>query len=406
MKCRNCRNDVSHVLVDLGTAPPSNSYLAADDLNSPELYFPVKVLVCEECFLVQMDEHEKTENIFNESYAYFSSFSKSWLDHAQAYSEKMIDRFKLDAKSFVVEVASNDGYLLQYFNNKSIPNLGVEPTASTAAVARKKGIETVEEFFGVSLAKDLSIKYGKADLIAGNNVLAHVPNLHDFVEGLALMLKPNGVVTLEFPHLMQLMQNNQFDTIYHEHFSYLSFEVVCGVLAKHNLKVFDVEEIETHGGSLRIFASLGSSSYSVENAVGQLLKKEQDEGMNRLDYYNDFQEKADRIKMTFLSFLLDAKTKKIKVAGYGAAAKGNTFLNFSGVKPDLLPFVVDASPYKQNKYLPGSRIPVVSLEQLEKYDPDFIIIFPWNLKKEIIGQLSSKFKKSKFVTFFPELEII
>lgn len=406
MKCRNCSHELSNILVDLEAAPPSNSYLTAQDFNLPEVYYPVKVMVCEKCFLVQIDEYEKSENIFNENYAYFSSYSRSWLEHSRIYSEKMINQLQLNEKSFVVEVASNDGYLLQYFQNKNIPCLGIEPTLSTAKVAREKGIETLELFFGEVTAKNLAIKYRKADLIAGNNVLAHVPNLHDFVEGFRQMLKPNGVVTLEFPHLMQMIENNQFDTVYHEHFSYFSFEVVCSVFNRHGMRVFNVEEIETHGGSLRIFACLENASFTEGEKVKSLLNLERTKGMDQLEYYKDFQAKSEEIKMNLLQFLLDARKKGLKVAGYGAAAKGNTFLNFSGVKHDLLPFVVDASPHKQGKFLPGSRIPILAVEKLQEFNPDFVIIFPWNIKKEIMCQLKEQLKNPKFATFIPHFEIV
>lgn len=406
MKCRNCTHELSHTFADLESAPASNSFLSKDDLNAAEVYYPLKVMVCDKCFLVQIDECKKTETIFDKDYVYFSSYSQSWLEHAKAYSEKMIKRLNLDNKSFVVEVASNDGYLLQNFTKNNIPCLGVEPTASTAKVAREKGIETVERFFGESCAKEMTAKYGKANLIAGNNVLAHVPNLHDFIEGFRHALKSNGVVTLEFPHLMELVKNNQFDTIYHEHFSYLSLIVVQSLFKQHGMRIFDVDQIETHGGSLRIYACLENAEYKNEETVKNLMNKEESVGMMDLNYYKNFQEQAEEIKLNFLSFLIDSKKKGLKVAGYGAAAKGNTLLNFSGVKGNLISFVVDASPHKQGKFLPGSRIPVLSLEHLQKLDPDYVIIFPWNIKKEIIGQLKDKFQKTKFVTFVPSLEIV
>lgn len=406
MKCRNCTHTLSHVFADLETAPASNSFLSNEELSSPEVYYPLKVMVCDKCYLVQIDECKKTETIFDKDYVYFSSFSQSWLEHAKAYSEKMIKKLDLDSKSFVVEVASNDGYLLQNFTKNNIPCLGVEPTASTAKVAREKGIETVERFFGENFAKEMADNYGKADLIAGNNVLAHVPNLHDFIEGFRHALKTNGVVTLEFPHLMELVKNNQFDTIYHEHFSYLSLIVVKSLFNQHGMRVFDVEQIETHGGSLRIYACLENANYRNEDTVKSLLEKEESAGMMDLNYYKNFQAKAEEIKLSFLSFLLDSKKKGFKVAAYGAAAKGNTLLNFSGVKGNLISFVVDASPHKQGKFLPGSRIPVLSLEQMMKFNPDFVIIFPWNIKKEIVGQLKDKFKTTKFVTFVPEFEVL
>jgi SAM-dependent methyltransferase len=386
MKCRNCLHELSQVFVDLGATPPSNSFLTAEDLNAAEVYYPLKVLVCDKCFLAQVDEHKKTESIFDKDYVYFSSYSKSWLQHAEDYSAKIISRLDLNEKSFVVEVASNDGYLLKNFKERNIPCLGVEPTASTAKVARALGIQTEERFFGESYAKEMVTKHRHADLIAGNNVLAHVPDLHDFVEGFRQSLSPNGVVTLEFPHLYQLVSNNQFDTIYHEHFSYLSLSVVQMLFKDHGMRVFDVDQIETHGGSLRIYACLEKASFKEEKSVSEVLSMEESAGMMNLDYYKNFQEKTEEIKFNFLNFLLDSKKRKLKVAGYGAAAKGNTLMNFAGIKSDLLPFVVDASPHKQNKYLPGSRIPVKNLKALIDYAPDFVIIFPWNIKQEIVEQ--------------------
>lgn len=405
MKCRNCNHELTNVFVDLGTSPPSNSFLAKEDLNTAEVYYPLKVMVCEKCFLVQIDEYKKTETIFNKDYVYFSSYSKSWLDHAKAYSKKMIDRFSLNERSFVVEVASNDGYLLKNFKAENIPCLGVEPTASTAKVAREIGIETEERFFGDSYARELATRKCKADLIAGNNVLAHVPNLHDFVEGFKHLLALNGVVTLEFPHLMQLVSNNQFDTIYHEHFSYLSLAVVQSLFKQHGMRIFDVEQLDTHGGSLRIYACLENADYNEEQSVADLIKIEISSGMQTLQYYETFQFQTEKVKLDFLDFLIDVKKKNLKVAGYGAAAKGNTLLNYSGVKSDLLPFVVDASPYKQGKYLPGCRIPVLDIQSLKAFNPDFIVIFPWNIKKEIVEQLRKEMGNLKFVTLVPGIEI-
>lgn len=406
MKCRNCAHELSNVFADLETAPASNSFLSKEELNSAEVYYPLKVMVCEKCFLVQVDEYKKTETIFDKDYVYFSSYSQSWLEHAKLYAKKMINRFNLNKDSFVVEVASNDGYLLQNFVAENISCLGVEPTASTAKVAREKGVQTEERFFGATYAKELATKHGKADIIAGNNVLAHVPDLHDFIEGFKHALKPNGVVTLEFPHLMELVLNNQFDTIYHEHFSYLSLTVVQSLFKQHGMRVFDVDQLETHGGSLRIYACLEGAIYKTEENVKTLLMKEESIGMLTLAYYKNFQTKIENVKFSFLNFLLDSKKKGLKVAAYGAAAKGNTLLNFSGVKSDLITLVADASPHKQGKYLPGSRIPVVSLPELKDFAPDYIIIFPWNLKKEIIGQLQGEFKKTRFVVFVPVFEVI
>ncbi len=407
MNCRHCNNPLSHVFCDLQTCPPSNAMVKPENLTHPENYFPLKIFTCEKCWLVQVDEMEKAEAIFNEEYTYFSSFSTSWLAHAKAYTDYMTDRFKYNQDSLVVEIASNDGYLLQYFKEKNIPVLGVEPTANTAAVAKEKGIDSIIEFFGSSLAKEkLS---GKADLILGNNVLAHVPDINDFVKGVKIALKEKGVNTFEFPHLCTLVEYKQFDTIYHEHFSYLSLTVIKTIFESQGLEVFDVQEIPTHGGSLRIFTKhIEDKSKKIEDNVGRLLEKERKLGVDSLAYYSNFQEKVDQIKYDFWSFLIEQKKAGKKVIGYGAAAKGNTLLNYCGVKGnDLINFVVDASPYKQNKYLPGSRISVVGKEQIDMYKPDYIIIFPWNLQEEIAKQLDyCRAWGCKFVIFIPALKII
>lgn len=405
MKCRNCNNITSHVFADLGASPPSNSFISKENLDAAEVYFPLKVFTCDKCFLTQVDEYKNAEEIFSSEYVYFSSFSKSWLKHAKSYCEKVTSRFELNKDSFVVEIASNDGYLLKNFVEAGVPCLGVEPTKSTATKAKEIGVNTVERFFGVEYANEMAQEHGKADLIIGNNVLAHVPNIHDFVGGFKHALKPNGVITLEFPHLKQLVENNQFDTIYHEHFSYLSFSAVRSIFLKNELKIFDVEEIPTHGGSLRVYGCLKKSDHSETDNVKNLQEQEDKVGINTIDYYENFQNKIDKIKMNFLSFLIDSKKNGLKVAGYGAAAKGNTLLNYCGVKNDLLPFVVDASPYKQNLFLPGSRIPVTDLKYLEDFNPDVIIIFPWNIKNEIMNQLKDSFSNAKFATFIPKFEI-
>ena len=388
MNCRHCNNNLTHVFCDLQTCPPSNAMVRPDQINHPETYFPLKVFVCEKCWLVQVDELEKADAIFNNEYTYFSSYSTSWLQHAKSYTQYMTGRFRLNEKSLVVEVASNDGYLLQYFKEHNIPVLGVEPTANTAEVARQKGIDSIIDFFGSELASDKLA--GKADLVLGNNVLAHVPDINDFVKGVKIALKPNGVNTFEFPHLLQLVEQNQFDTIYHEHFSYLSLTNLLSIFNKAGLEIFDVQELPTHGGSLRIFSKHKEDQSKItEPSVAAMLKKEADAGLNTLEYYQGFQSKVDRIKYDFTEFLIGQKRAGKKVIGYGAAAKGNTLLNYCGIKGnDLIQFVVDASPFKQNKFLPGSRIPVVAKEAIEKYQPDFIIIFPWNLKTEIAEQLS------------------
>lgn len=407
MKCRFDKLPIEEVFVDLGFSPPSNAYLTTSQLNDPEVYFPLKLFVNERNFLVQVDEYEKAANIFGAEYAYFSSYSKSWLEHSKHYVEMMTERFGLSSDQLVIEVASNDGYLLQYFKEKQIPVLGIEPTLSTARVAREKGIESITEFFGVNVAMELKETCRQADLLLGNNVLAHVPDINDFVEGLKVALKPKGVITMEFPHLMQLVEQNQFDTIYHEHFSYFSFHTVKKIFEAHGLKMFDVEEIPTHGGSLRIFACHQEDKERPEERnVKALLKKESDKGMLDLDYYRDFQRKVNQVKNRFLYFLLEQSRRGKKVGAYGAAAKGNTLINYCGVKPDLIPWVVDASPHKQNKYLPGSHIPVLSEDIIKEEKPDYVIILPWNIKTEIAEQLNYiRDWDGKFVTAIPELKI-
>ena len=406
MYCRHCGHHLNHTFVDLVTCPPSNAMVKPDAINQPEMYFPLKVFVCEKCWLVQVDEIEKAENIFNEDYTYFSSYSTSWLAHAKAYTEYMIERFKYNNDSLVMEIASNDGYLLQYFKEKNIHVLGIEPTVNTAQVAQTKGIESIVDFFGEKLAKE-KLK-GKGDLILGNNVLAHVPDIKDFVKGVKIALKPNGVNTFEFPHLCKLVEFNQFDTIYHEHFSYLSFTALKSIFESQGLEFFDVQELPTHGGSLRIFTKhIEDSSKSIESSVKAMLDKEKTLGVDTLAYYQGFQEKTNKIKNDFISFLIEAKREGKKVVGYGAAAKGNTLLNYSGIKgQDLIEFVADASPYKQGKLLPGSRIPVFHPDKINENKPDFVFIFPWNLKDEISAQLS--FIKSwggKFVVAVPQLSV-
>ena len=414
MNCRFCKAPLTHVFIDLNNSPASNSFLTKEQLNGPETFYPLKVFICDKCFLVQVDEYKKSDAIFSSDYVYFSSFSTSWLAHAKEYTQKMTDRFGLNANSKVIEIASNDGYLLQYFKEQNIPVLGIEPTPNTAESAVKKGIETVVDFFGVRLAKELAAKNIKADLLLGNNVLAHVPDIVDFVGGMKILLKEDGVITMEFPHLMQLVDNNQFDTIYHEHFSYLSFHTVKQIFESQDFKMFDVEEIPTHGGSLRIYAShKENSQQQLSENVNTLLQKEYSKGMNALDYYNNFQQKALKVKLDLTDFLIKQKRENLptgqagkKVAAYGAAAKGNTLLNYCGIKNDLIDFVVDANPHKQNKFLPASHIPVMNEDELKKNKPDFVIILPWNLKTEITAQLNYiKDWGGKFVVAIPELEI-
>ena len=408
MQCRFCKTQLKHVFIDLGNSPPSNSFLTKEQLNEPEVFYPLKVYTCHNCFLVQIDEYKKSEAIFNNNYAYFSSYSSTWLAHAEKYSAMMIKRFGIDRNSKVVELASNDGYLLQYFKQKDIPILGIEPTANTADVAIKKGIETIIDFFGVRLAKELIKKNIYADLLLGNNVLAHVPDIVDFVGGMKIILRKTGVITMEFPHLMQLVENNQFDTVYHEHFSYLSFHTVKQIFESQGLELFDVEEIPTHGGSLRIYAKhKEDKTKEISTNVAALLKKEEDKGMNALSYFNNFQQKALKVKIDLLNFLITQKNAARRIAAYGAAAKGNTLLNYCGVRNDMIEYVVDANPHKQGKFLPASHISVVNEQHLKNERPDFVIILPWNLKSEITEQLSYIGKwGGKFVIPVPELEVI
>jgi len=408
MHCRFCKTSLSNVFIDLGNSPASNSFLTAGQLNEPEVFYPLKVYTCHNCFLVQVDEYKKSNAIFDSNYVYFSSYSTSWLQHAKQYTEMMTKRFGYDENSLVVEVASNDGYLLQYFIQKNIPVLGIEPTANTAEAAKEKGVESVIDFFGSGLAKELVARNIKADLLLGNNVLAHVPDILDFVGGIKIILKETGVVTMEFPHLMQLVDNNQFDTIYHEHFSYLSLHTVKQIFESKDMEIFDVEEILTHGGSLRIFAKhKNDDTKPVSENVAALLLKENEKGLTGLAYYDNFQQKALTVKLDLTEFLIDQKKAGKKVAAYGAAAKGNTMLNYCGIKNDLIEFVVDANPHKQNKFLPASHIPVVNEQYLKDSRPDFIIIFPWNLKDEITKQLAYiRDWGGKFVVAVPELKII
>jgi SAM-dependent methyltransferase len=398
---------VSHVLVDLGVAPPSNAYLTKMALKRPEKYFPLRVLVCESCWLVQAEAYSRAAELFNEEYAYFSSFSTEWLEHSKRYVEEMTVRFELGSSSTVVEVAANDGYLLQYVKEKSIGCYGIEPTASTANAARQKGIEIVQDFLSMSLAQQLRSQGKTADLVVANNVLAHVPDINDFSNACRLLMKPNGIFTCEFPHLMNLISQHQFDTIYHEHFSYLSFGTVINIFAKNGLNVFDVEELGTHGGSLRVYAQPSDTgSHLVSNRVEDLLSREVSAGMASIAFYQGFQAHAEKVKNEFLSFLIEQKKLGKVVVGYGAAAKGNTLLNFAGVKNDLIRYVVDRSPHKQNKFMPGSRIPIVSEDQLKLNKPDYVVIFPWNISYEVKTQLSYLTKSgTKFVVAVPSLQI-
>jgi SAM-dependent methyltransferase len=406
MKCRHCRTPLTSTFVDLGSAPPSNAYLTEADLKKPEIWYPLRVLVCSDCRLVQTDDYTGAADIFTDKYAYFSSYSSSWLQHSERYVAQMVERFGLSNGSFVVELAANDGYLLQFVQARNIPCLGIEPTASTAAIARAKGIEVLEHFFGRSLAEKLASGRRRADLVTANNVLAHVPDINDFVAGVGILLKDGGVATFEFPHLVNLVANNQFDTIYHEHYSYLSLTSVARIFERNGLQVFDVEELPTHGGSLRVYAQRVTGPRAQSPTVTQLLNRECSAGINTDAYYAGFQARADRLKNELLKFLLDAKRDGKSIAGYGAAAKGNTLMNYAGVRPDLMPYVVDRSPSKRGKFMPGSHIPIVSEEQIRQHRPDYVLVLPWNLWDEVTADLSYiRNWGARFVRAVPKLHI-
>lgn len=407
MNCRHCQTLVHLPFLDLGSAPPSNAYLTPAKLSEPELWFPLRVAVCESCWLVQTEDFARADALFDPDYAYFSAMSDSWLRHCERFVAGAVDRFGLTGDSRVVEVAANDGYLLRYVRDRGIPCLGIEPTHSTAEMARGCGIEVVEEFFGRRVGAELARKGWSADLMIANNVLAHVPDINDFVGGFAELLKPGGVASFEFPHLLELVKGCQFDTIYHEHFSYLSLTAAASILETNGLRVFDVEKLPTHGGSLRVFAGrLNGDAREPSRAVQDLLGTERSAGMRESSFYEDFQGKAESVKLGFLEFLLDARRRGKRVAGYGAAAKGNTLINFAGVRPDLIEFVTDRSPGKQGKYLPGSRIPIVDEKVLHDSPPDFVVILPWNLKDELISQLEPLRRQgTKLVTAVPELTV-
>lgn len=407
MKCRHCQTELTLPLVDLGSAPPSNAYLTKRTLHAPENYYPLRVLVCTECWLVQTEDYAGANELFSADYAYFSSFSSTWLKHAEQYVTDMTQRFMLNEHSHIVEVAANDGYLLQYAKARGIPCLGIEPTTSTADAARAKGIEIVEDFFGVQLAQQLVAQGKQADLTAANNVLAHVPDINDFVGGFATILKPAGISTFEFPHLLRLVTENQFDTIYHEHYSYLSLTVVKRIFEQNGLSIFDVEELPTHGGSLRVYAQRQDTGVrELNQSVIKLLAREADAGINTSDFYSSFQAKANHVKNDLLLFLIEAQKTGKSVAGYGAAAKGNTLLNYAGVRPDMLPYVVDRNPAKQGKFLPGCRIPIMAEVHLKENRPDYVVILPWNLREEVMAQLAYICEwGGQFVTAVPSLQV-
>jgi len=404
--CRFCDAPLTQIFVDLGMLPLSNAFVKPDNLNDPEPLYPLQVFVCKKCFLVQLKEFESPNNIFGD-YAYFSSYSESWLKHAENYANTMIERFGFNSNGQILEIASNDGYLLQYFKKKGIPILGIEPAGNIAKVAEQKGIPTIVKFFSVKTANELLKKGKKADLIVGNNVLAHVPNLNDFVEGMRILLKPNGVITMEFPHLLQLIQKNQFDTIYHEHFSYFSLLTVEKVFSSHNLTIFDVEEINTHGGSLRIFARHTKNDiFRVSERVPKLMAKENQFGLTDISTYTKFSDKVKAVRQRLREFFITAKNEGKKIVCYGAAAKGNTLLNYCGIGTDFVDYVVDLSPYKQGLFLPGTHIPITKPEKIRDTKPDYLVILPWNLKDEIINQMSYiRNWNGKFVIPIPEVKI-
>lgn len=406
-RCRLCDAVLRHVFVDLGMSPPCESYLSVEQLNRMEPFYPLKVWVCDECFLVQLEAYVRPEDVFTE-YAYFSSYSDSWLEHARTYVAMIVERLGLGGDAQVVELASNDGYLLQYFLPYGIPVLGIEPAANVARAAVERGVPTRVEFFGVASARRLVAEGVRADLIIGNNVLAQVPDLRDFVAGMKLLLKPQGVITLEFPHIPRLIEENQLDTIYHEHFSYFSMLSVRRCMAMHGLEVFDVEELPTHGGSLRVYAAhAGDDTHPVEERVEQVLAAELRAGLGRLEGYLSFEKRARRTKHELLEFLIRIRREGQTIAGYGAPGKGNTLLNYCGIRTDLVDYTVDRNPYKQGRFLPGTHIPIYHPDRIRETRPDYVLILPWNLKDEIMRQLAFiREWGGRFIVPIPEVRVI
>lgn len=404
--CRFCRAKLHHSLVDLGMSPLCESYVSPGKANQMEAFYPLHVYVCDNCFLAQLEQYVSPEEIFTE-YAYFSSYSDSWLEHARSYTDMIVTRLGLGKDSAVMELASNDGYLLQYFVQKGISAIGVEPAANVAAVAEKKGVPTVVKFFGRDTARELAVRYGRVDLLIGNNVLAQVPDLNDFVGGMTTVLKPRGVVTMEFPHLMRLMQENQFDTIYHEHFSYFSFTTAEKIFASHGISLFDVEELPTHGGSLRIYGKHDDDdSRPISARVVEMRKRERDAGFDRIDTYCDFGEQVKETKRKLLEFLIGARREGKSVVAYGAPGKGNTLLNYCGIREDFIDYTVDRNPYKQGKFLPGTRIPILHPDKIMETKPDYLMILPWNFKDEIMVQMSRiREWGGRFVVAIPRLTV-
>lgn len=407
MKCRHCHSELEHIFLDLGYAPPSNAYLSEEQLRAPETTFPLKLYVCDQCWLVQTEDYTEADALFSRDYAYFSSTSQSWLEHAARYAEMITQRLGLTKESFVIEVASNDGYLLKNFVAAGIPCLGVEPTDSTADAAEKIGVPVLRDFFGVATANALAKEGKRADLICGNNVYAHVPDINDFTQGLRIALSEGGTVNLEFPHLLRLIEQNQFDTVYHEHFSYLSLTSVSRIFAQAGLRVFDVEELPTHGGSLRIYGCHNADARLSTVAVTTLLEREKEFGLLDLAVYQGFQQKANKVKNDFHLFLIEQKRAGKTVVAYGAAAKGNTLMNYAGIKPDLIDFVCDAAPSKQGKFMPGSHLPIFSPALLAKHRPDWVVILPWNISAEVTQQQQQVLSwGGKFVIAVPELKVL
>jgi len=406
MNCRHCGKQLEYQFLDLGFAPPSNAYLTPEDLHAPELTFPLRLFVCDDCWLVQTEDYARSDELFTHDYAYFSSTSSGWLKHAADYCTMITDKLHLDADSFVIEVASNDGYLLRNFVDAGVPCLGIEPTDSTAEAAEQLGIPVVREFFGQSMAAQLVAEGRQVDLILGNNVYAHVPDINDFTAGLKTVLKRSGTITLEFPHLLNLIQLNQFDTVYHEHYSYLSLYTVQHIFAVAGLMVYDVEQLPTHGGSLRIYGCHADAGRTVGENVRTVLDAEVSAGLRDLATYQAFQERADRVKNDLLVFLIEQNRKGKLVAAYGAAAKGNTLLNYAGVKPDLLQFVCDAAAAKQGKFMPGSHIPILAPDAIVEQKPDVVVILPWNIADEVMKQNACiRDWSGQFVTAVPELKV-
>lgn len=406
-RCRFCDHVLKQTFVDLGTSPISNAFLSQELLCRAEPFYPLHAYVCETCLLVQLQQFESPEELFANEYAYFSSYSDSWLRHAQTYTEQMIERFGFCRESQIIELASNDGYLLQYFHEKGIPVLGIEPAANVAKIAETKGISTLVKFFGADVAQELVEQGKQADLLLGNNVLAHVPALNDFVTGIKQLLKPGGILTMEFPHILNLIQDNQFDTIYHEHFSYFSFLTIEKIFAAHGLTLFDIEELPTHGGSLRIYGKHDDEEEPfLTRRISQLKEKEREAGLHLIETYLGFGEQVKRVKRNILSFLIEAKNHHLSIVGYGAPAKGNTLLNYCGIGTDFLDYTVDRSPYKQGLFLPGTHIPVYAPEKIRETKPDYVFILPWNLKDEIIGQMADiREWGGQFVVPIPEVRI-